>query len=196
MKEVLHIDNFIAGQQKSKEWITLSLLYLMETKAYSDIKMTEIAKKSGLARQTIYRNYQDKDDILYEYLCHQYKFFDSRLSEGQLTGEAVFISFFQNWKDYTTYPLFHNIHLSDRKVRQIIYRSLEYYIQNNDVMYLMSSQPSTSEFYDYVFRSLASLLHSLLIEWTFQSYKQSPEEMGKLTYQLTESIRQYGALDY
>ncbi|MFX3634022.1 MAG: TetR/AcrR family transcriptional regulator [Candidatus Pristimantibacillus sp.] len=191
MKEVLHIDNFIVGQQQSKEWITLSLLYLMEAKAYSDIKITEIAKKSGLARQTIYRNYQDKDDILYEYLCHQYNFFDNRLSEEKLTGEAVFISFFQKWKEYMTYPLFHNIHLSDRKIRQIIYRSIEYFIQNKYVKYFISSQPSSSELYIYVFRSLASLLHSLLIEWTLQDYKQSPEEIGMLTYRLTDSIRQY-----
>ncbi|MGE7611566.1 TetR/AcrR family transcriptional regulator [Paenibacillus sp. NPDC101420] len=191
MKEVLHIDNFIEGQVKSKEWITLSLLYLMETKAYSEIKITEIAKKSGLARQTIYRNYQDKDDILYEYLCHQYNFFDNELSEEELTEEAVFISFFQKWKEYTTYPLFLNIQLSDRKIRQIIYRSLEYLIQNKYVKYFMSPQSSTNELYVYAFRSFASILHSILIEWTLQRYKQSPEEIGLLTYQLTNSIREY-----
>lgn len=189
MKEVSPIENFIEGQQQSKEWITLSLLHLMETKAYSDIKMTEIAKKSGLARQTIYRNYQDKDDILYEYLCHQYHFFDDKLAQEQLTGEAVFISFFEMWKDYTTYPLLLNIQWSDRKIRQIIYRSLVYYIQNNNGQYFMLPQPSTSELYHYAFRSFASVLHSLLMEWTLQSYKHSPEEMGILSYQLTESLR-------
>ncbi|OME77415.1 hypothetical protein BK120_26225 [Paenibacillus sp. FSL A5-0031] len=191
MKEVSQIDNFIVGQQQSKEWITLSLLYLMETKTYSDIKMTEISKKSGFARQTIYRNYPGKDDILYEYLCHQFNLFDKRISEEELTGEAVLISFFQMWKEYMTYPLFLNIHQSDRKIRQIIYRSLEYFVQTIYVKYFMSSVPSTHEHYIYVFRSLASILHGLLMEWTLQRYKQSPEEFGMLTYQLTDSTRQY-----
>ncbi|MFD0586464.1 TetR/AcrR family transcriptional regulator [Paenibacillus sp. GCM10027627] len=173
----------------------------METKAYSDIKMTEIAKKSGFARQTIYRHYQDKDDILYEYLCHQYHFFDDELSEGPLDkglnagaiGEDVFVSFFQKWQQYMTEPLLYNIHLADRKIRQMIYRSLEYYIQNKYADFFMTPEPLKSEHFTYAFRSLASLMHSLLIEWTLQRFKQTPEEMGKLAFRLTESVRGYCA---
>ncbi|WP_211749408.1 TetR/AcrR family transcriptional regulator [Paenibacillus sp. Marseille-Q4541] len=190
MKEVLHIENFIEGQQQSKEWITLSLLYLMETKVYSDIKVTEIAKKSGLARQTIYRNYQDKDDILYEYLCHQFNYFDSKLIERELTNEDIFIAFFQMWKDFVPNSLFLNIQSSDRKIRQIIYRSIEYFIKNKYVTYFMPPHTYTGELHYYAFRSLASVLHGLLIEWSLKFYKQSPEEIGLLAYQLTDSIRQ------
>ncbi|REK77647.1 TetR/AcrR family transcriptional regulator [Paenibacillus paeoniae] len=190
-KEVLHINNFIEGQQQSKEWITLSLLYLMETKAYSDIKVTEIARKSGLARQTIYRNYGDKDDILYDYLCHQFNFFDSRISEQKLHGEDVLIAFFEMWKSFLPPSLLHNIQLSDRKIRQIIYRSLEYYVQEKYTAYFMAPQTSIGEMHYYVFRSLSSALHGILIEWSLQQYEQSPKQIGKLTYQLTDSIRRY-----
>lgn len=191
MKEVLHIHNFIEGQQQSKEWITLSLLFLMETRVYSEIKVTEIAKKSGLARQTIYRNYQDKDDILYEYLCHQFDFFDKKFNENQLTGEAIFIDFFQMWKEFVPKSLFQNIQSADRKIRQIIYRSLVYFVQNKYTNYFMPFLTPYGDLHYYAFRSLASVLHGILIEWTLQFYKQSPEEIGKLTYELTDSIRQY-----
>ncbi|RJE89624.1 TetR/AcrR family transcriptional regulator [Paenibacillus sp. 1011MAR3C5] len=191
-KEVLHINgNFIEGQQQSKEWITLSLLYLMETKAYSDIKVTEIAKKSGLARQTIYRNYEDKDDILYDYLCHQFNFFDDRIKERQLAEADVLIAFFEMWKEFLPASLLYNIQLSDRKIRQIIYRSLEYFVQYKYTAYFIAPQASIGEMHYYVFRSLSSALHGILIEWSLQHYEQSPEQIGKLTYQLTDSIRQY-----
>jgi len=191
MKEVLHLHNFIKGQQQSKEWITLSLLYLMETKIYSDIKVTEIAKKSGLARQTLYRNYQEKDDILYEYLCHQMDFFDRKINERQLTGAAVLIAFFELWQQFVPDSLFKNIQSSDRKIRQIIYRSLEYFVHNKYAAHFMPPHTTSGELHYYVFRSLASVLHGILIEWSLQFYQQPPEEIGKLTYELTDSIRQY-----
>ncbi|WP_028594289.1 TetR/AcrR family transcriptional regulator [Paenibacillus assamensis] len=184
--------NIIDGQQQSKEWITLSLLYLMENKVYSDIKMTEIAKKAGLVRQTIYRNYQDKDDILYEYLCHQLNMMDSKITEEQLSGEAIFIAFFNMWKEFVPHSLFQNIHAADRKIRQIIYRSLEYFVQTKYLNYFIPTQMSAVEpLQHYALRSLSSMLHGILIEWSLQHYKQSPEEIGKLTYQLTDSIRHY-----
>ncbi|TVX92401.1 TetR/AcrR family transcriptional regulator [Paenibacillus agilis] len=183
--------NIIEGHQQSKEWITLSLLYLMEHKVYSDIKVTEIAKKSGMVRQTIYRNYQDKDDILFEYLCHQLNLIDSRIIDNQLSGEAIFVVFFDMWKEFVPSSLLKNIHSADRKIRQIIYKSLEYFVQNKYLNYFMSAQIPVSALHDYALRSLASILHGVLIEWSLQSYKQSSAEIGKLTYQLTSSIRQY-----
>lgn len=167
------------------------MLYLMETKAYSDIKVTEIAKKSGLARQTIYRNYGDKDDILYDYLCHQFDFFDDRIQERQLAGADVLVAFFEMWKEFLPASLLYNIQLSDRKIRQIIYRSLEYYVQEKYTPYFISPQASIGDMHYYVFRSLSSSLHGILIEWSLQHYSQPAEQIGKLTYQLTDSIRQY-----
>ncbi|MBD8501174.1 TetR/AcrR family transcriptional regulator [Paenibacillus arenosi] len=190
--------NIIDGQQQSKEWITLSLLYLMENKVYSDIKITEIAKKSGLVRQTIYRNYQDKDDILYEYLCHQLNMMDSEITKDQLSGEAIFIAFFNMWKEFVPNSLFQNIHAADRKIRQIIYRSLEYFVQTKYLNYFIPAQMSVGPLQHYALRSLSSMLHGILIEWSLQHYQQSPEEIGKLTYQLTDSTREYclqGAMD-
>lgn len=53
---------------RSREWISTALLYLMKTKDYHKITISEITKKAGVSRQTFYRNYQDKDDILMKYL--------------------------------------------------------------------------------------------------------------------------------
>jgi AcrR family transcriptional regulator len=40
---------------------------LMDKKPYDKITISDITEKAGIARQTFYRNYDDKDDVLYEY---------------------------------------------------------------------------------------------------------------------------------
>ena len=49
---------------RSKTWITESLLKLMEEKDFSKITITEIIKNADLTRQTFYRNFDSKEDIL------------------------------------------------------------------------------------------------------------------------------------
>jgi AcrR family transcriptional regulator len=39
---------------------------LMDAKPYSKITISDICEKAGIARPTFYRNYNDKDDIVFE----------------------------------------------------------------------------------------------------------------------------------
>ncbi|MFV0393506.1 MAG: TetR/AcrR family transcriptional regulator, partial [Coprobacillaceae bacterium] len=50
-----------------KDSLTESLLLLMETKEYSQISITDIAKKAGVSRMAYYRNFDNKEDILEYY---------------------------------------------------------------------------------------------------------------------------------
>lgn len=51
---------------QSKEKIYVALASCMLTMEYEDIQLLDIAKKAGVSRQTIYRNYTHKDHILLE----------------------------------------------------------------------------------------------------------------------------------
>lgn len=177
--------------QQSKEWIILSLLQLMESTPYSHISITEIARKAGLARQTFYRNYQDKDDILFDYLCSQYEEFWSELDDPEVFSEEMFVSLFRMWKDQSPDSLIENIWNKDRKIRQIIFRSLEHYTQH--VFQKDASEAKKQhegELHYYARRLLSSTLHVLLIEWTLDRFAPSPEEMARHTLQLTRSMRE------
>jgi AcrR family transcriptional regulator len=50
--------------KRTRAWLLETLLDLLETKDYSEISITELTEKSGIARQTFYGNYDSKDDIL------------------------------------------------------------------------------------------------------------------------------------
>ena len=47
-----------------KEYISESLLILMEGKAYDDISIGEITAKAGVNRSTYYRNFSSKNEII------------------------------------------------------------------------------------------------------------------------------------
>lgn len=43
-----------------------ALVALLQQKAYSDISMTDIIRKSGVSRSGVYKNYKGKDEIIYD----------------------------------------------------------------------------------------------------------------------------------
>jgi len=49
---------------RTRTWLLETLLELIEEKEYADINITELTQKAGIARQTFYRNYGSKDDII------------------------------------------------------------------------------------------------------------------------------------
>ena len=53
---------------RTRSWIFEALMLLLDEKPYSKISVSDITKKAGIARQTFYRNYNDKTEIVSEYL--------------------------------------------------------------------------------------------------------------------------------
>jgi len=54
--------------KRTRMWIFEALMLLLEEKPYDKIGVSDITTKAGIARQTFYRNYSGKDDIVSEYL--------------------------------------------------------------------------------------------------------------------------------
>jgi AcrR family transcriptional regulator len=48
-------------------------MFLMDEKPYKKITVSDITEKAGIARQTFYRNYNDKDDVVFEYVKNTMK---------------------------------------------------------------------------------------------------------------------------
>ncbi|MDR0302859.1 MAG: TetR/AcrR family transcriptional regulator [Treponema sp.] len=58
--------------QRTKSWIFEAIMLLMDEKPYSKITVSDITEKAGIARQTFYRNYNDKDDVVFEYMMNTF----------------------------------------------------------------------------------------------------------------------------
>ncbi len=77
-----------------KDSIAESLFFLMRTKTFSDITVTEIVKKAGVARASFYRNFAYKEDVIGYYLVEvmkRYKdqFFRSESDYGEMILETM-----------------------------------------------------------------------------------------------------------
>lgn len=77
---MVHIMKLDKRSKRTRAWLLETLLELLETKDYSEISITELTEKSGIARQTFYRNYSSMDDIL---LSRMDEILDEYLSKVQ-----------------------------------------------------------------------------------------------------------------
>jgi hypothetical protein len=62
--------------QRTCSWILEAVLLLIDEKPYNKISVSDIINKAGIARQTFYRNYKDKDEVIVQYFS---SFFNSEL---------------------------------------------------------------------------------------------------------------------
>jgi len=58
--------------QRTKSWIFDAIMLLMDEKPYDKITVSDITEKAGIARQTFYYTYDDKDDVIFEYLMNAF----------------------------------------------------------------------------------------------------------------------------
>jgi AcrR family transcriptional regulator len=52
----------------SRAWIFESLMILLNEKPYNKITVSDITEKAGVARQTFYHHYKNKDDVIIQFL--------------------------------------------------------------------------------------------------------------------------------
>jgi AcrR family transcriptional regulator len=53
--------------KRTRGWIIDALMILMDKKPYNEITVSDIVQKAGIARQTFYRSYDNKDDVLLQF---------------------------------------------------------------------------------------------------------------------------------
>jgi len=56
--------------QRTCSWIFEALLILMDEKPFGSITVTDIIEKAGIARQTFYRNFKDKNEVIIKYFTN------------------------------------------------------------------------------------------------------------------------------
>ena len=74
---------------KSQQWLTDTLLVLMEEKAYEDISIMDICKKADLSRQTFYNYFETKDELFRYMLRSLYNEKLNSMTEIPSSDEAI-----------------------------------------------------------------------------------------------------------
>jgi len=105
--------------QRTKSWIFDSLMLLMDEKPYDSITVSDIAEKAGVARPTFYRNFDDKDEVVLQYLNNSFgtENDDKHNNIVLLFDHKYLIKHQNNLKKI----------LSTASIENRIYRELQYY---------------------------------------------------------------------
>jgi AcrR family transcriptional regulator len=56
--------------ERTRSWIFDAVMILMDEKPYNKITVSDICEKAGIARPTFYYNFDDKDEVILQYLSN------------------------------------------------------------------------------------------------------------------------------
>lgn len=60
-----------SSQNTVREYIIEAMLQLLEKKGFDSITITELVQRAGVSRNSFYRNFRDKEDVITQYLVEQ-----------------------------------------------------------------------------------------------------------------------------
>ena len=179
----------IMERNSIKESIRLSLLELLKSKNYSQMFMTEIAKKSHVGRRTLYRYFPSKDDIIRYEADILMDEFAVQINEASASGlDKVMYTWFSFCLDHLEeLLLLKKTHLlyfiEDNFPRLIMEVALKtkYKGLTINLDAILATTP-IDELYEFYFE-LAGIW-KLTILWLEDSNRKSPEEMSQIIFKI------------
>lgn len=136
------------------ESLAEALLQLMEKKPFSDISISELCTRAGVGRVSFYRNYDNMQDILSDYLT-------------KCTDEwwAEFIQHPQEYfRDHFWSELLEQYRKNERLISLIYQNDLSYIIKNH-IFSCCGPKPEHDEKTALLCAMLAGMIYGLVDEW-------------------------------
>ena len=135
---------------RSKKDIADALISLMKKKDFNKITNKDITNRAGLSHITIYRNFNNKDEIVKYYL-------DELTDEFIKTSKILF-----DPNDFTNYLIKLFTHLE----------------KNKDIGILLYKANSLNEEFTYSF--ISGGLYNIYYYWIKNGCKESPQELAEM----------------
>lgn len=164
------------SNKKVKQKIIDSLFSLLKEKNFSEISITEIVNHAGVSRQSYYRNFSSKEDIILEFYYSVRKelisLFKSYNPISNSDIPKILVQIFSQYKKYADYLL-------------VMYNSgfvkewLE--IINENFEMIFGDMPSNSLERYYLYATTGAMFNTV-IKWLEGGAKESCEDMAKTMY--------------
>lgn len=148
-----------------KDSITEALITMLDKESFEDISITDLAKRAGVGRVSFYRNFENKEDVIRQYLAKLFHVWSESLHDiqGFELIEAIFSFFYENKEIFLLLYRRGLSHLSLQCVRDA---------------YGPKPQQDNAAAYGAAFISYG--LYGWLEEWFKRGIKESPAEMAAL----------------
>lgn len=149
------------------ESIIQATLDLMNKKSLDDISITDIVQRAGVSRNSFYRNFDDKDDIIRRYLFNETECW---MEEVHKTYTSLF--------DSGNFILILLEHLYE-------YRDLTSLLMRDNKMYLLEEEFDnrvrarlSDETDPWHIAFIAGGIYKMFLYWAETGYQKSPQEVA------------------
>ncbi len=154
----------------TREAICTALLYLLETKDFESITITELVKKAGVSRQSFYRNYTSKEDIVIEIEEKILTSLSDSLINARYSGNL------RRW----IYDIFCFVK-ENQKLVSVLYKAKLFDILFPEAPFVIENQMSATDTQThYLVIGSFGALRSIGEEWFTSGMKESCEEMADI----------------
>ena len=144
-----------------KNEITKALLELLKEKDLKDIKINEITTRAQVGRVSFYRNYQDKEDILKQYLE---KIIKEWKLQDQMPFELIMKTLFEHLMAYQDFYT-------------LLYQKDLFYLFRNTLKKLMVQDHQLSNPEAYAVAYMTYGIYGWIKEWIARGMQESPEDI-------------------
>lgn len=165
--EVLRMSNE-ESNRLTKECLHTALLQLMSEKAFDDITITELVRRSGVSRTAFYRNYASKEMILTEISNRFIQQLTHSLSDVESAGDSF------QWYRHTFCLIKEHADVFGLLIQAHLPNDM---ILGEDVL-LEKVMPSSTPAEHYRLVVLENAFFSVLVHWFRQGMKESIEFMA------------------
>lgn len=152
----------------SKKYIADALILLMKKKDYNKITNKEITDKAGLSHITIYRNFNNKDEIIKYYL-------DEITNEFIKSKQASY-----DPNHFREYLIVLFTHLKDKEdIGLLLYKANCIHFIKDEFDKIFSNKAKTlEEQYNYYF--ISGGLYNIYYYWLVNGCKETPKEIADM----------------
>lgn len=151
-----------------KKQITNSLIKLLKQKELKDISISEITTTAQVSRISFYRNYNDKNCIIKEYISLTLNKWNKKYPKNnEHTVDDILGDIFAYIREYKDFYLL----LRDRGLL---------YLLKNIIMDSLGPKAEYSNFDAYTVAFIANGIYGWIEEWFLRGMQESGEEMTKL----------------
>lgn len=162
---------------QSKRMIADALIRLMETDSFDQITITQICQEALITRQTYYRNFQSKEDIL-RFRIHEY--LQNYSAQHEFTADV----------SASTYRLFSEFPIPKELLRLIHSQNLTFLLEQEMSGFIRKSSKKiqfkhlldSDKYDDYLTQFIANTLLAILLTWVRHDFVETPQELSQLAH--------------
>ncbi len=174
---------------QSQRWIADSLIRMLETYSFSEITITQICQEAHLVRKTFYRNFETKEDILHYILDRLFESFRSEFDIETLDPSEIFTHYYEYLAQEK--QLLSYLHRDN-----LFYLLTKKYIEYAESvrMYLIiikGYNQAQTGLESYAIHFIVGGMVSILEHWLDCDFKESSDNLTKLTEMLLLSANEY-----